>query len=243
MALITNNHLSIQKSAPQNTLQPLDEKKAEKLFQLYQRFLEIQKVSDADWMGEQFKSVKTCMYAWEDLDVQLSIEEMESILDKTGVLQLRPIPVNCRTAVVGCGNEPLGDAGGVALAPKHQHDLASETYRRIHKHAGAITINPHLAFNPTLVAFFGRQHLPMLKSGELDLIVIEGTTIDDTDVGRQELQRLPSLNGRVVSNHGSKHGLEFSWEDNAANVWESDYQAPPVVIEDLNIYPAFNYEQ
>ena len=224
MSLEIKNQLSIQTSVPQNALQPLDKKKAEKLFLLYNRFLEMHNVSYAEWIKADFQSVETCIYPWKDLDVQLSIEEMESILEKTGVLQLRPIPENCRIAVIGCGNEPIASANGSALAAKDQHDPESEAYRRVHKHAGAVTINPHLAHNPTIVAFFGRQELPMLKSGELDLIVIEGTMIDDTDIGRQELQRLRSLNGRVVSSHGDKQGLEFSWEDNIADVWQPGYQ-------------------
>lgn len=199
--------------------------------------------SDAESMKQEFQSIDTCPYRWTELDVQLPIDQIEEILERTGVLQLRPIPENCRIAVVGCGNKPLADSGGYPLFSDVVQDEESEKYQREHKHPGAVTINPDLAFNPTLVAFFGEQKIPMLKSGELDLIVIEGTHIIDSPIGREELQRLPSLNGRVVWSIDHKRGLEFSWENNSKNTRAPDYQEPPVVIEDLNIYPSFNFEE
>ncbi len=234
----------------QNNVQSLDKDTAAKVFALYQTFIDKNNNPESEQMRKEFTSPDSCPFPWEDLQVEISTEEMQEILDRTGILQLRSTPQDCSTLVVGCGNEPTADAGGYPLAPKSNgghwylnSPEESERYRKVHAHRNAITVNPHLAHNPTLVSYFGTQHYPMLKTGQFDLIVIEGTAIDDTPIGRDELNRLLSPAGRVVVNQGDEKGLEFSWEDNSKSVWEPDYVTPPVVIEDLNIYDSFSYQK
>jgi hypothetical protein len=223
---------------------PLNEKSADQFFKLYQRFFDkaITKLRDAGdfkWMAEEFSSVRECPFSWKDLDISMPIEKIEEVLERTQILQLRPIHNRAKTLVVGCGNVPLADMGGYPL----KEDDYSEKYKKEHQHLNAITINPHLASNPTLVGFFGGQCFPMLKDAQFDLIAIEGTQIFDTADGRDELKRLLSPQGKVIHNIGGKQGYEFSWEDNAKDLRAPDYELPKVLIEDLNVFESFNYEE
>jgi hypothetical protein len=253
IATVNANLVREELQTNKNNVPPLDNDTAKKVFALYQRFIDINNNPESEQMRKEFTSPDSCPFPWEDLHVEISTEEMEEILDRTGILQLRATPQDCRILVVGCGNEPTADAGGSPLASKSRdgQDVQyylnspqeSESYRKTHAHPNALTINPYLAFNPTLVSFFGTQHYPMLKTGQFDLIVIEGTMIEDTTIGREELNRLLSASGRVVVNQGDEKGLQFSWEDNSKSCWEADYVSPPVVIEDLNVYESFSYQK
>lgn len=223
----------------------LNDKNGDQFFSIYRYFFRNfcfdfpQFGNGCVYMREDFASVKECKVQWPLLDVQLPIDQIRQILYKTGIMQLRPIDENCRILVVGCGNGPIANAAGYALTNKDD-----DAYQEQHAHHNAITINPHLATNPTLVGVFGAQKFPMLDDGQFDLIVIEGTSISDTEIGRLELERLRNPEGgQVVVNLGDKSGKKFSWEDNAANCWDEEYQAPEVVIEDLNIYESFNYQE
>lgn len=221
-------------------MSPLNEVKAEKLFSLYAKFFErftkenSEIAQGVQWMKEGFNSVKECQFQWRDLDVTLSEEEIGKTLEKTGVLQLRPIDKDSRILIVGCGNKPLADSGGFPIT--EPEDIQ---YQNEHTHHNAVTIDPHLAANPTLVAFFGAQKLPMIENGHFDLIVIEGVSICDTPIGREELQRVLSPHGRVVVSQDSIKGYEFSWENNKADMRHSQYITPPLIINDLRIYEAF----
>ncbi len=237
---VNKNLVNSEFQTNQNHVQPMDTDTAKKVFALYQRFFG-NKDPDYAWMKNDFNAVETCSFPWQDLDIRISPTEMEPILKETGILQLRPIPEDSRTLVVGCGNEPIANSASFPLEPKNVGDPQSIAYQKVHNHFHAITINPHLAHNPTLVGFFGAQRFPMLKTGQFDVIVIEGTKISDTRIGRDELNRLLRPAGRVVVNQGDEKGLKFSWENNSKNFWANDYVPPPVVIEDLNIYESFNY--
>lgn len=241
-SLINSNNGGQVRAAERN--RGIGKETAKKVFSFYQRFLEESQMKIAPglfWMKNDFLSVKNCLFPWRDLDVQLSSEEMGIVLSETGILPLRPVPQNSKILIVGCGNEPIADAGGYPLALKSDKNETSAQYQREHKHFNAITINPHLGHNPTLVGFFGAQKFPMLKTGQFDLIVIEGTNVEDTEIGRDEVQRLLNSSGQIVSNFGLKEGRLFSWEDNAKNSWDPNYTMPPVVIENLNVYESFNY--
>lgn len=220
----------------------INESNADKIFSLYANFFEKfskenSKIIDhLAWMKNDFSSKDCCDFAWRKLDIHIPINEMEKTLDKTGILQLRPISKDCKVLVVGCGNLPIANAGGDPIS------YEDENYQKRHAHINAITINPHLAANSTLVAIFGAQKFPMIESGQFDLIVIEGTTICDTPVGREELERLRSPHGQIVSNNGENVGYEFTWEDNGANCRSDDYVPTKVVIKDMNACgEAFNY--
>lgn len=176
----------------------LDEKQADKVFALYRKFLDEAPCRDFPRMVEDFRTVKSCPYSWGDLDIGISCERMEKVLGETGVFPLREPDKDCRVLVVGCGNGPVANEGGYPLAPKHLNEDEAEEYRELHEHRDAITINPHLAANPTIVGYFGLQRFPMLADGQFDRIVIEGISIDFTLEGQEELNRLLSSKGKVV---------------------------------------------
>lgn len=214
---------------------PLASVSADGLFKLYQRFIEKATQSEDTksfaWMANDFLSAENCDYAWEYLDVSLPLDKIETILKKTGVLQLRSLDDYSNVLIIGCGNCPIADGGGYPLKGNEW-----ARYRSIHTHPQAVTINPHLGFNPSLVGVFGAQEFPMLTTGQFDLIVIEGTNLVDTSLGRNELARVLSSKGDVVLNFGDQHGYAFSWSDHTQND-----QLPPLVIENLNLNASFDY--
>ncbi len=194
----------IVKSYPEENKHPiwsLDEKQADKVFALYRKFLDGAPRMDFPWMLDEFQSVKTCPYSWGDLDIGISCEKMEKVLGQTGVLPLREPDKDCRVLVVGCGNGPIVNEGGYPLASKHLDEEESEEYRGLHEHRDAITINPHLAANPTIVGYFGLQSFPMLADDQFDLIVIEGISIEFTIKGEEELNRILSMKGEIVDTY------------------------------------------
>jgi hypothetical protein len=238
---INKSNLTDNFSTLQLSDKNLNKEDADCLFKLYQRFSDHAKeqfgITKCDWMAEDFTSVKDCSFEWQNLDIALPLDKVEEILNRTEVLQLRSIPEDSKVLIIGCGNSPFADDGSY---PLRQDEW--EEYRLRHKHPKAITINPHLAHNPTLVGFFGAQQFPMLKSGQFDLIVIEVARILDTPIGRKELGRLASAQGKVIQTLGDKCGYAFSWEDNTKNAREPDYVLPEILIKDLNIYESFNYK-
>ena len=216
----------------------LRESQADELFALYRDYIKVNGESDARFLKfllDSFPSVEKCKYAWQKLNVDFSTAKIKEILQNEKVLQLRAIDPECRTLIVGCGNGPFACAGGYPIGT-----LGDDSgYVLAHAHVGAITINPLLAANPTLVGFFGVQEFPMLQNGQFDLIVIEGIQIEDTEIGRSELVRIASKTAKIVCTHGGLQGLEFSWEDNHKCVWSDDYVPPPVVIN-LTDHPCFS---
>lgn len=221
---------------------PLDKESADSLFNLYRRSVEkmtqSEQMKSYTWMSDDFASVESCDYAWEHLDISLPLDEMENVLNETGVLQLRSLDEDSKVLILGCGNCPIANSGGYPL-----QESEWTKYRNRHKHFKAVTINPHLGFNPCLIGSFGAQQFPMLKTGQFELIVIEGTTLVDTPLGRNELARLLSPKGNIVQNFGGHHGYAFSWEDNAKNAYESGYELPSILIKNLNVFESFNYEE
>lgn len=73
-----------------------------------------------------------------NLDIDYTIEEIESSFDKYGVIMLRPIG-GMESLLLGCGNCPVD----------------SNFSDKVHAHTGYDTINPELTMNPTVVGAFG----------------------------------------------------------------------------------------
>ena len=109
------------------------------------------------------------------------------------------------------------------------HIDAEDPYVKRHEHKNAITVNPDLASNPDLVAYFGEEHFPMLQNQQFDLIAVEGSRISDTPEGRKELARITSKTGQILNVMADGVGRQFSWEDNALNCWADNYVLPPPV--------------
>lgn len=204
------------------TAKPLTEQEAEQLFAIYRKYCP-RPNKERDFIRfEFFESVQKSPLEWQRLNVELPLDEIEEIAKKTGILQLRRIDPNCKTLVIGCGSLPLVECSGNPTD-------TSDPYVMKHEHKKAITINPDLASNPTLVAYFGDQEFPMLYDQQFHLIVIEGTKISDTPKGREELGRITFKDGHVLLETGDAAGREFSWEDNAAEHWHASYVAPFIV--------------
>lgn len=109
-------------------------------------------------------------------------------------IQLRPI-LKEKHLVIGCGNNPTTPAYNDNLS-KEEHDKLCKKYLQhdmgfakliieqrdderksgVHNHEGAITINPDVNMNPTIVAFFGWYEMPkeLLPSDHFDTIESEG---------------------------------------------------------------------
>lgn len=224
----------------------LNQKDAKRLFDLYNRFFSIAldkigpiKKEEYAWMVKEFSDVKSCAYAWQDLRLSLRLDQMEKIWEETGVIQLRVIPKDAKTLIVGCGNCPIVDDGGYPLEAKSKNHSRSQNYRMTHAHLNAITINPHLAANPILVGFFGYQNFPMLKDGQFDLIAIEGAAFPETDLTQKELKRLLSPIGHVIEVVGDGKGYRFDLEHCIQNGWSLMPQDPEPLIENLDLVEAF----
>jgi len=135
-----------------------------------------------------------------DPDVTLNLSTIHSIFEKHRVIQLRPY-LNQKVLIVGCGNNPCFDLDFI-------DDETGESYRDQHIHNDAATIDPDIARNPTVVAFFGYQELPMFPDGAFDKIYFEGfcfepeegDALDELGILTKQLYRLLNEGGKFYSN-------------------------------------------
>jgi hypothetical protein len=231
-------------------VEPLSEVEALKLFQHYCKFLkrnvEQHKKEDpeiaqiADNMAIPFRDIENCDVNWKALDIRIDLSKIFIDCETTGVLQLREVDPECKTLIIGCGNSPLEDSGGYALDSFFNTSEQSQEYRKKHIHPHAITINPSLAANPTIVGYFGLQTFPMLRDHKFDLIVFEGVVIrQTTPEGRNELQRLMSPGAKIVVDGLHDQGYEVSWEDMATFDSKTFYKTAKVVISNLREHESF----
>ena len=222
-------------SAPITSQLSVDQ--ADELFSIYCDYIQADDSTKTygKIFADDFPSVQKCEFAWQKLEIGMPLEQIKGILQKDNVLQLRSIDAESRTLIIGCGNKPIVNAAGFPIG-KHEGD---GNYENKHAHEGAITINPHLASNPTLVGFFGSQAFPMIADGQFDLIVIEGTYVGDTPIGRSELSRIASKTAQIViAGVDDPEAIAFSWEENSKSVWAEGYVSPPSVM-DLTNHPCF----
>ncbi len=211
---------------------------ASNLFKMYRQYHDINRDLSScysDFLVEDFQSVDDCPFDWKHLNVKVPIKKIEEIAKKTGVIQLRPVNPADRILIVACGNKPLANSGGYPFCDKEE----AEEYHFRHTHKGAVTIDPFLAMNPTIVAFFGMHHFPMIEDGQFDLIVIEGTKISDTAEGRKELNRLLSKNGKVCSIYDGTDLRKFSWKKNNEISSEKDFILP-LKVGNIADHPSFS---
>jgi hypothetical protein len=231
-------------------VEPLSEVEALKLFEHYREFLsrnvELYEKEDpemnqiAGYMGTPFRNIEDCEINWKALDIRIDLSKIFIDCENTGVLQLREVDTECKTLIIGCGNSPLEDSGGYALDSFFNTSERSQEYRKNHIHPHAITINPSLSANPTLVGYFGLQKFPMLRDHQFDLIVFEGVVIrKTTDEGRNELQRLISPKAKIVIVGDRNQGYEVSWEDMATFDSKTFYKTAKVVISNLREHESF----
>ncbi len=222
-------------SAPITSQLSLDQ--ADELFTIYRDYIQANDSMKTfgKILADDFTSVQKCEFAWQKLEIGMPLEQIKGILQKDNVLQLRPIDAKCRILIVGCGNGPIANAAGHPVG-KYEGD---DNYANEHAHEGAITINPHLASNPTLVGFFGSQAFPMIADEQFDLIVIEGTHVNDTPIGRSELIRIASKTAQIViAVVEDPSAIAFTWEENSRNPQSENY-VMPVTVLDLTGHPCF----
>jgi hypothetical protein len=125
-------------------------------------------------------------------------------------IQLRPLQGE-KQLVIGCGNNPTTPAYN-SLCSKEEHDKLCKEYFRndrkfaeliiqqrdderksgIHNHEGAITINPDVNMNPTIVAFFGWYEMPeeLLPSNHFDDIESEGIDLRGMPFFKSDYERI-----------------------------------------------------
>ncbi|KTD24979.1 Uncharacterised protein [Legionella lansingensis] len=107
-------------------------------------------------------------YNVDNLKIELSQDSIEKTYQQHGVIQLREVPKKKDVLVIGCGNDPLTDDGGMPCKEE-------SSYRSEHSHSDAVSIDPDLGKNPTFVAAFGeRTILPLMKGKKFEKIVFEG---------------------------------------------------------------------
>lgn len=139
------------------------------------------------------------VYPIENLEINVSMDKIRRVYHETGVIQLREVDSHADTLMIGCGNRPLSDSGGYPIDP-----IDDPTYHENHAHTGAITVDPDLAKNPTIVVFFGDQSLSaLLKSHQFKKIIIEGVALMEEDglplapYTYSEIDRLLSDDGKL----------------------------------------------
>ncbi len=124
-----------------------------------------------------------CEFDYRNLEVTLPLEKIQEIYHVHGVVQLRPIDPSAKILIIGCGNGRLSCGGGSSLAfdnpmilfGKETLGIYNRDYSIKHQHPGAITIDPSLSANPTILGYFGNQPLsPLFKGQKFDTIIFEG---------------------------------------------------------------------
>lgn len=87
---------------------------------------------------------------FEKLNIELSMDEIEDIYRKTGVIVLRR-PSAADGILVACGNSPIASN-------------YAETEDNKHTHLRFITIDPDIMMNPTIIAFFLKQNSGLARA-------------------------------------------------------------------------------
>lgn len=146
-------------------------------------------------------------FDYRNLEVTLPMQQIRQIYETERVIQLRPIDPSATTLIIGCGNGRLSCAGGSSYGfnaektpwSKEPWKVYARKHSVEHLHPGVITIDPQLAANPTLVAYFGDQPVSKIFKGQkFDTIIFEGYYSDYPQKFRKsDLIELLSENGRL----------------------------------------------
>ena len=125
--------------------------------------------------------------------------------DKLIAIQLRELKKE-KHLVIGCGNQPTTLAYDFALKPEvvqsyleffednieHGRACIEQNIADgdIHKHEGAITINPDPEMNPTFVAFFGNFPAIYLPDNYFESYETEGILLDNLPYSQIDYKRI-----------------------------------------------------
>lgn len=134
-----------------------------------------------------------------ELDITEHIGNIKQNYARYGIIVLRKYNGE-KYCTIGCGHKPLLDCGGYSF----QTCKEQEEYQTKHCHDGHYTINPEMAYNPSIVGFFSDQEFKTIPNESFIEIYIEGVYLDPTEKFFSELLRMLKPNGQVFDN-----GTEF----------------------------------
>lgn len=107
------------------------------------------------------------------LEIEVSISDMEQSVEKYGVLMHRR-PLHPKL-VIGCGNLPANSGTHEKVISVDPVDDEVPTYRSLHRHEDADTIDPDFAKNATFVGEFGKSAMhELFGNHKYKEIFIEG---------------------------------------------------------------------
>jgi len=148
------------------------------------------------------KLLETIQYDIEYLivDLSLTMNDIQNAFDKYKIILLRKINPSFDTLIIGCGSYPLSDSSGNKLNLK---DFEASEFRSEHSHLQAITIDPCMSKNPTIVGMFGWHQMAELFEGkQFSKIVLEGVNLfDDPNLTNiiSDLGALLSPTGLIIN--------------------------------------------
>jgi len=164
---------------------------------------------------QENKIVEIIQYDVDKLTIDSSItaDEIKYAFDNYRVIPLRKINPLLNTLIIGCGNNPISDSGGNPLNLKN---FEHAEYRSEHYHSSAITIDPCMSKNPTIVGMFGWQPIAGLFGGkQFKKIVLEGVNLfDDPNLAHilADLAALLLPNGLIIMTHLARVSLCYTFE-------------------------------
>lgn len=123
------------------------------------------------------RTLEAIQYDVEQLSIDSSLtpEAIQHAYDNYKIIPLRGFNPYTNILIIGCGNYPLSDSGGNALNLKNYGAIE---YRSEHAHMNAITLDPCMSKNPTIVGMLGWQPLaPYFKGKRFEKIVLEGVNL------------------------------------------------------------------
>ncbi len=136
-------------------------------------------------------------FDFRDVDIELDLETISQIYQKSGVLQLRELNPDARVLIIGCGNGRFSNDGNSLL----EYGLKAQAkYSLAHNHPrNVVTVDADLTANPTIVAVVGFQPISRLfKYHRFDRILLEDFSLEAmNEFLLEDLKKLLSRNGII----------------------------------------------
>lgn len=161
------------------------------------------------------RALEAIQYDVEQLTIDSSFtpEAIQHAYDHYKIIPLRRFNPDTNILIIGCGNYPLSDSGGNALNLK-KHDAIE--YRSEHAHMNAITLDPCMSKNPTIVGMLGWQPLaPYFKGKRFEKIVLEGVNLfGDSNLRylMSDLEALLDPHGLIIGAYSKGRSLCYTLE-------------------------------
>lgn len=171
--------ISLLGSTHKETSQASDEvrQKREKYFQLIA-------LIEPDWDGIKWvlsKRKNQLEQIYKTLEIEVSISDMEQSVKQYGVLMHRR--PSHQKLVIGCGNLPVDSGTDEGVYCVDPYDDEVPTYRSLHRHEDADSIDPDFAKNATFVGEFGVSAMhELFGNHKYKEIFIEGIYVFSWDL-------------------------------------------------------------